>query len=1141
MAGPTTTEVARASVVLTPKFTGVAQAIRSELKKAGIAGLGSKAGDEWEKGFEKSAKADVPAPDSKKMQNQGKRAGSRFGGAMKVAIGAALAGLSIGAAFNFGKEIVGQASELEQQVGAVGAVFKENQGVVNSWAKSAASDFGLSQSEFSKMMSLMGSQLKNAGTPMKDLAGDTKNLISIGSDMAAQFGGTTTEAVEAISSALRGERDPIEKYGVSLTQAAIDAKAAELGFQKVGGTLSQEANAAATTALIMEQTADAHGAFGREANTFAGQQQRLTAQWTNMKATIGQALLPVMTSLFTWINTHGVPAVQNLIDGIVRFTQSQGFVSFMTGAKDVAVKLFSAFRTAAPYLGILSAAVLSYVAVQKISIGLSKLQALWLARQALVTKVVAFAQRGLNLAMTANPIGLIIAGIVLLVGAFILMYNKVGWFRDFVNAVWSGIKTATAAVVDWFTTTAVPAFQSALTWIGNVFTWLYNNIIKPIWTGIKIVIAVVVTAVMLYIKMWVWAFQNLLAPVFRWLYNAIIKPIFTGIAVVFNWIWNSVIKPVFNWIVGIITNQVVPTFQRFLARTQYVWAMIRLAFAMAWAFIKNNVLNPMISWIRDKIQPRFTMMKNTIQNVWNGVKNLLASGWNAMKSRVFDPLANLIKNTIPKAFETGKNAIGKAWDGVKDKAKTPVKFIIDTVYNKGIVGTWNKVADKFGIGKLSEFKPKGFRTGGRVYGPGTGTSDDVPAYLSRGEFVVNAKATRKHIGLLHAINGPKGANAPKFKNGMPALRSGGTLSDSAKWLQSKGARITEFGLWGQRVGRHSRGSWHYKKPGLAYDANYGPGGENATEKRFFDGILSEFKRKFPKVRVIWRAPGHYNHWHADASGGADMGDRSGGGGGGFDLGMFTSPFSKLIDKYTGKFGKSPWDQAGVKVMKKMVNTPIDWIKEKGSALLDLGEDLWNGAKERVVNGTAKAQGRTWALANNMPLTGARWKALNYIISRESSWNPKAKNPRSSASGLAQMITSTARAYAGTAPLSKLSVWKQLDAFMKYVKDRYGGVVPAMNFWKKHRYYKDGGEVTPTLYDSGGVLNPGTHLVANKTRKPEYILPSHVTDRLLKGDGEVQPIHITINGVNTDNASEVANELRFELQRLNRGGKYVGTH
>lgn len=50
------------------------------------------------------------------------------------------------------------------------------------------------------------------------------------------------------------------------------------------------------------------------------------------------------------------------------------------------------------------------------------------------------------------------------------------------------------------------------------------------------------------------------------------------------------------------------------------------------------------------------------------------------------------------------------------------------------------------------FAPKGYASGGKVFGPGTTTSDSINAKLSQGEFVVNAAATKDNLGLLTAIN-----------------------------------------------------------------------------------------------------------------------------------------------------------------------------------------------------------------------------------------------------------------------------------------------------------------------------------------------------------------------------------------------------
>ncbi|MBF0967583.1 MAG: hypothetical protein HXK09_10740, partial [Actinomyces bouchesdurhonensis] len=176
-----------------------------------------------------------------------------------------------------GAKAVSMAADLEQSTGAIEAVFKSGADQMKAFADTAATSVGLTKNEYQELGTLLGAQLKNGGTSIDQLAGKTNELIGVAADLAAQFGGSTADAVGALSSALKGERDPIERYGVSLKQASIDAKAAELGFTKVGGSFDNEAQQAATLALIMEQTADAHGAFAREGDTLSHQIQVLKA------------------------------------------------------------------------------------------------------------------------------------------------------------------------------------------------------------------------------------------------------------------------------------------------------------------------------------------------------------------------------------------------------------------------------------------------------------------------------------------------------------------------------------------------------------------------------------------------------------------------------------------------------------------------------------------------------------------------------------------------------------------------------------------------------------------------------------------------------------------------------------------------
>lgn len=207
----------------------------------------------------------------------------------------------------YGAKAVGMAGDLQQSVGAIDTVFGKSAAKMHTWADGAATAVGLTKNEYNELGTLIGTQLANGGTAMDKLAPKTNNLIELGADLSSMFGGSTKDAVGALSSALKGERDPIERYGVSLNQAKIDAKAAELGFRKVGGSLSTEGQQAATLALIMEQTSKAHGNFARETDTMAHQQQVAAAQWDNLATSLGTLLLPVLTMVMTFFNSNVMP------------------------------------------------------------------------------------------------------------------------------------------------------------------------------------------------------------------------------------------------------------------------------------------------------------------------------------------------------------------------------------------------------------------------------------------------------------------------------------------------------------------------------------------------------------------------------------------------------------------------------------------------------------------------------------------------------------------------------------------------------------------------------------------------------------------------------------------------------------------
>lgn len=250
-----------------------------------------------------SAMNDVSSPNG----GLGKLGGLAKKAGMAVAAGLAVAG---SAAVGLAVKSVGLASDLQQSMGGVDAVFKETAGQVHDFAAKASMAAGLSKNSYNELATVIGTTLKNAGTPMEELAGVTDTLISRAADMAATFGGPVTDASNAMASALRGEFEPLRKYGVSLSQAEINARALADTGKANADALTKQEKALATQALIMEQSADATGAFARESDTLAGQTERLKAELENLGAEVGTALLPILTDLATWATTEGLPKLK---------------------------------------------------------------------------------------------------------------------------------------------------------------------------------------------------------------------------------------------------------------------------------------------------------------------------------------------------------------------------------------------------------------------------------------------------------------------------------------------------------------------------------------------------------------------------------------------------------------------------------------------------------------------------------------------------------------------------------------------------------------------------------------------------------------------------------------------------------------
>lgn len=80
------------------------------------------------------------------------------------------------------------------------------------------------------------------------------------------------------------------------------------------------------------------------------------------------------------------------------------------------------------------------------------------------TKVATAAQWLFNVALNANPIGVVILAITALVAAFVYLWTHVDGFRQFFLSMWGAIQQKVGAVADWIRN----AFTGAVNWIGDI-------------------------------------------------------------------------------------------------------------------------------------------------------------------------------------------------------------------------------------------------------------------------------------------------------------------------------------------------------------------------------------------------------------------------------------------------------------------------------------------------------------------------------------------------------------------------------------------------------------------------------------------------------------------------------------------------
>jgi tape measure domain-containing protein len=690
-------------------------------------------------------------------------------------------------------------------------------------------------------------------------------------------------------------------------------------------------------------------------------------------------------------------------------------------------------------------------------------------------KVATAVQWAYNVALDANPIGLIIVGIVALVAAVVLLWRNNETFRRVTIKVWDDVKAAVMVAADWIATKAWPAIvdawdsivgaamglwhgvsaawsgtvdavrtgvsavlavgsaiadgfgavghvfaefgrgvASALEPLGHGLMVIYRNFIKPFVDLTYIQLQIFSRVIEIVVKLGIIQFILLGRAVSGFASGML--TVFRAIGTAAMWLYTNAILPAVGGIMvalRAVGTAAIFVWQKALVPAWHGIAVAANAVGSVFVWLYRNAVLPAARGISAALQVMYKAVVKPVLEAFGFAMRKLGAGvswvWTKVLQPTFDALRSFVRDKLGPAFTAGVEAIRRAWDGVKEAAKAPVRFVVETVINRGIIGTFNKVADYFGVGKVADVKlPKGFAKGGVFNEPTAIVGEGGPAP----EYVI--PTDRKH------------------------------RKRALKLYSDLGAQLMASG-----------------------------------------GVLG---------------------WVTDP------------------VGSLRSAVSPYLDQARSA-AKSPFGAAVAGSATKLASGLGDYLKHLAGNVADLAgsaaSSLGTGNRNNRSIGKLMAASFGWA--------GDQWTSLDALWMGESGWNQNAKNPTSTAFGIPQFLKTTAAAYG--LPYGSTDVFAQISAGLKYIKDVYGNPSNAYSKWRGRspHWYGAGGVINEPVMGIG--LRSGDRYGFGE-RGPETVVPGR-----LQGNGGGGDVHIHLhNSGAIGSETQLLDWLARGVDKLNRHGR-----
>lgn len=530
-------------------------------------------------------------------------------------------------------------------------------GLMLDTLNSAGQQTGVSVNKLSELMKTNAPALKEMGFSASDSALFLANLDKSGVDVsqtmvamrkalatASKEGKPMDQAMQEMEESIRNAGSSTEaitkatelfgsRAGPSIAVAVRDGR---LSFKELGTSMKDYEGSVNQT---FENTIDAP-------ERFAMTIQNIKSQFGDVVDNIMERYEPQIESALETMTSVATKFFSGLEKGIDFFMKNADGIITALGMMATGIGAYLAYTTA-----------------------LKVMTSGWMAL-GIVQKAVTAGQWALNTAMSANPIGLVIAGVTALVAGFIILWKRSEKFRKFWKGLWKEIKRVAEPIIKG----VVEAFKKAFDFILAVWKKA-PAFFKGIWNGIKAVFNGVVT----YYK-----------TIFTLAINAV-KAVWNGIKAYFLTVVNA-IKTAFNGIEGWFRS-------KFLA----VVSNIKAGFSSIGAFFKGiySKITGAFSGVTTYFKTKFDKAVGNIKSAFSGIPKYISTIWGKVKN-TFSGLGGKLGSAIGGGVKSGINSAIRLVEGAMNKA---------IGYINGAINIINKIP-KVNVPKIKKLSLPRLATGG---------------------------------------------------------------------------------------------------------------------------------------------------------------------------------------------------------------------------------------------------------------------------------------------------------------------------------------------------------------------------------------------------------------------------------------------